>query len=260
LSVTKFLESIEASGQRYFLTKEIEKNTGQSKEAISVALSRLKSRGKVHMIRQGFGLICTQGRAPDPSFYLDPMMSFMSQKYYVGLLAASAHWGASHQASMSYQILSSSAIRDTKFSKGRLEFIHRKDFPCSGYIREPGVGGYLLVSTPELTSVDLIRYYKRCGFLSNVATVLDDLVEKWDGRKASKIFNQPFVSTTSLQRLGYILDVVLGHTTEAKYVEKAILARRPVAVYLDPSDSSKISESVLNPKWSILVNCDVEPD
>jgi predicted transcriptional regulator of viral defense system len=256
--VAKFLETTEASGYRYFRTAEIEAETGFSPEAVAVALSRYKKKGKVQMIRKGFGLICMNGREPDPTYYIDAMMKHMQCTYYVALLSASAHWGASHQASMSYQVMSSLKLKDTKFKRGRLQFIFRQTFPEYGYQSVSGIGGVYQVSSPELTSVDLVRYYKKCGYLNNVATILDSLVEKWDGRKAKKIFREPFVSTSSLQRLGFLLDEVLGHEKHANHIENVLKERQVFPIDLDPT--AKTSGAELNGKWKVKVNTEVEPD
>src|SRR5690606_13247090 len=88
------------------------------------------------------------------------------------------------QASMAYQIITDKVVYPVTVGVGRLQFITKKDtFPEKGVERVTGEGGYFLVSSPELTTIDLLRFPKVSGHLSNIATVLDDLVEKWDGRK-----------------------------------------------------------------------------
>ncbi|MFW7378356.1 MAG: type IV toxin-antitoxin system AbiEi family antitoxin [Oligoflexus sp.] len=124
-----------------------------------------------------------------------------------------------------------------------------------GQFREPDPTFYI---DAMMRHVDIVRYYRKCGYLNNVATNLDSLVEKWDGRKAKKIFRETFVSTSSLQRLGYLLDEVLGHEKPDNYVENALKERKVFPVDLDPTFKTKSDE--INNKWKIKVNTKVEPD
>jgi hypothetical protein len=189
------------------------------------------------------------------------MMSYLGVRYYVGLLSAAAYWGASHQSNMSYQIVVDKFMADISFQKSRIEFITKKGtFPKYFITRIAGVGGYYNISTSELTAFDLIRFPKRSGHLNNIATILEELSEKWDGRKIQSLCNDPVVPTVTLQRLGYLLDF-LDLQKESKYFERALSNRNSASLFLSNSEKEmKRSHYKLNKRWNLYINTFVEPD
>lgn len=68
------------------------------------------------------------------------------------------------------------------------------------------VSGILKLSTPEATAFDLAGYYRHCGWLDNVATVLSELVEVIDPEKLVTVAELSPI--TWVQRLGYLLESV----------------------------------------------------
>lgn len=215
------------------------------------------------MIRHGFGIILSnQSGELHPSYYLDKMMTHLNSKYYLGLLSAAAYWGASHQSIMSYQVISEKGIKPIKFENSKVEFITKKmSFPEIGLLKVAGVGGYFLVSSPELTAVDILRFPKKSGHLNNIATILEDLVEKWEKKRLLEIFKGSHVPTVSLQRLGFLLDVILNKQTEASWIEKILEGRMLAPSILSISRKKEKNKSYpFNNRWKLYVNTEVEPD
>jgi len=121
-------------------------------------------------------------------------------------------------------------MADVSFKKYRIEFITKKGtFPKRGIKKMAGIGGYYNISTAELTVFDLIRFPKRSGHLNNIATILEELVEKWNGQKVKSLCND--VPVVTLQRLGYLLDF-LDLQKESKYFERALSNRNPASLFL----------------------------
>lgn len=67
--------------------------------------------------------------------------------------------------------------------------------------------------------MDLIFYQHEIGGLSRAGTVLDELAEDLDFERVSDGFFSFFPSTT-VQRLGYMLDEVLGYKEIAEVLYK----------------------------------------
>ena len=149
-SLQDILDKLSSEGKNYFTLKELQNDLASSKGSISVALSRLAKKERIKMIRQGFGIILdANGVPPHPSYYIDAMMRHLGVKYYVSTITAAAYWGASHQASMSFQIITNKVVKDTHFKKNQLEFITKKDtFPEKGIERVSGIGGLLFNLLP----------------------------------------------------------------------------------------------------------------
>lgn len=265
LTVSDFLDELVHKGQYHFLFKEIARELNMKDSSLSVSLSRLAARGKVKMIRNGFGVITghTSG-AIHPSHFINAMMAHLESRYYVGLLSAAAYWGASHQAAMVYYIVAEKVIKSINIGQIKIEFITKNNFNEITEIQKvSGVGGYYLVSTPELTAIDLIRFPKKSGHLNNIATVLEDLVEKIDFNKLKSIFVKHSTPTTAIQRLGFLLDNILGHTKEANLFLNVLDEKRASRILLSSSkkeDMKNFSQYPFFEKWKIYQNTTVEPD
>lgn len=91
LTVSDFLDELVLKGQYHFTLKEIEEALSIKESSLSVSLSRLAAKGKVKMIRKGFGIITghTLGTL-HPSYFINAMMAHLESRYYVGLLSSEA--------------------------------------------------------------------------------------------------------------------------------------------------------------------------
>lgn len=260
LSLKDYLETLEAEGRHWFTVEELQKTVSLKEASLRVALSRYAKAGHVKIIRRGFGIILpAHGNELHPSFYVDAMMKHLGATYYVGLLSAAAYWGASHQASMVYQIVANKVVAPIQFEHGRLEFVAKRDFPQKWIKKVAAIGGYINVSSPELTTIDLIRFPKKSGRLNNVATIISELKDKWDKRTMNSIYRDSTTPTVTLQRLGFILEI-LGFSNEASSVELALRSRRLTRKPLSQTANLRRENVPFNSKWSLYVNTQVEPD
>lgn len=260
-TVNQYLEELVRSGQFYFVLDELADHLGHKKNSVSVSLSRLAKNGKVQMIRKGFGIITANTNGPlDPSFFLDAMMKYLEAKYYVGLLNAAAYKGASHQAVMTYTVVTDKFLKPVKLKGLTIDFITKKHFEDITEIEKVGGrGGYYYISSPELTAVDLIRFPKKSGQLSNIATVLSELIETINYEKLKSISEKGRTPIASLQRLGYILDVILGEKNLSDCIYKVLVKRKMQMVPLSLGKSAS-KETAVDKKWNLKINTRVEPD
>lgn len=262
-SLPEYLNHIQLLGRHYFLNSELEQALEIKKSSISPALSRLAKKKRLKMIKRGFGVLYdVNGREPDPSSYIDALMKHIGTQYYVGLLSAAAFWGASHQASMSFQVFTEKNTKNISFERGRVEFIARRHIKVENWVKRVSTTkGYFNVSSPELTAIDLISFPQKSGHLNNIATVLDELVEKWNGKAMRALCMSHEVPTVALQRLGYILDEILLLPKQSSFIEKALSKRRPPASTLSKLiKGKKAGDYELNEKWNLYINTEVEPD
>ena len=265
LTLPHYLEKLLSEGRHYFTAEELQTNLGMNKNTMSASLSRLAKKKRVKMIRRGFGVILEiSGIEPHPSYYIEAMMNHLGVKYYVGLLTSAAYWGAGHQSSMSYQIVVNRPVFKISFKKNRIEFVTKKEtFPEKGIQRVAGIGGYFKISSPELTAVDLIRFPKKSGHLNNIATVLKNLASKWDGRTMFSLCLDSSVPSVTLQRLGYLLESILGLEKEAGYISRGLHKRRFVSAFLSQANQkndSRMSHFKYDDRWKLYINTKVEPD
>ena len=134
-------------------------------------------------------------------------------------------------------------------------FFSKKNIP-EKYIRShKAQSGYVNVSTPELTALDLIENEKHIGGLNRVCTVLNELVDSIDFDKLNKDFFD-LASTPIYQRLGYILESILEREDLAdKFKSKFPLS---LAMRNVPFKIGKSTEDCeIDKKWKIIINQEI---
>ncbi len=119
--------------------------------------------------------------------------------------------------------------------------------------------GYINVSSPELTAVDLIENEKSVGGLSRVCTVLNELVNAMDLNNLNDSFFSVY-SSPVFQRLGYILEYILEKEDLAEILlvkmKDCGLKPRKVPFKLNkPTEGCKIEK-----KWKIIINQEIDID
>ncbi len=108
-------------------------------------------------------------------------MAYLGPPYYVGLLTAAALHGAAHQAPQEFQVVTDHPLPMIEIGRVRIRFVKKAHLRASPTLRVNTQTGQMRVSTPAATAFDLVRYPEHGSFLSNVVTVLHDLVERLDG-------------------------------------------------------------------------------
>ena len=255
-----WLQGLPARGQYTFTNDEAALHrVSEGVKALSVALYRAEAADLIATPIRGFHVVLPlEDRArgvPSWRLFLDPMMAYLRLPYYVGLLTAAAHHGASPQAAQVVQVVVPRQRRPTQVGGLRIDYIVNRaaaDAPVE-YANAPS--GRYLVATPELTALDLVRYPARSGGWGNVVSVIRDLAPrlKATGMKAALATN-PRVA--DMQRLGYVL-ASCGADRAAAAVERW-LSPRPLAWTPLVPGSSRAGER--DERWRVIVTERIEAD
>ena len=182
-------------------------------------------------------------------------MAYLDRPYYVGLLSAAAVHGAAHQRAQVFQVVTEVPTRPIKVAHLQIEFHRNRNIQEVPVTRIKTETGSMLVSTPEGTALDLVRYPEACGYLDNVATVLVELAERIDPRRLAKVAakgRQP-----DAQRLGYLLEH-LGLEKVAKPLATLVASWRRRPVLLRPDRPGGGLEC--DPRWYVIANEEVTSD
>ena len=150
-------------------------------------------------------------------------------------------------------------MRSTSKNGTTILFFSKKDIQTDLIRKYKTQTGYVNVSSPELTAVDLIENEKSVGGLNRVCTVLNELSDAMNlgGLNASFFKISP---TPVFQRLGYILEHILERNDMAEtlysLMEIAGLKLRKVPFKTSkPADGCKVDT-----KWKVIVNQEIEID
>jgi predicted transcriptional regulator of viral defense system len=237
----------------------------KSPPQIKNALNRLITSGRIASVWRGFYAIVLpeygmRGAIP-PTEYIDQLMNHLGKDYYVALLSAAAIHGASHQKQQGFTFICNHILHPKEKKEVILAPVLKKRIPHKYVERKNVRSGTINVSSPILTAIDLVLYPIKSGGLGNIATVLSELTESIELNNLDiDLFK--FFPTSAIQRLGYLLDDVIGEKALADMLQaKAEVAqvkfrRILLAPYLD----TDVATTYYNARWKVMVNEDAETD
>ena len=228
---SKYVSGLLSAGRTVFTADEAERAMGVSHGAFLDAAERQQRRGTLLHPRQGFYVAVppqyTAWRAPPPASYIDALMRYEGQTYYLGLLKAAELHGATHQAVMEFQVVAAKRFPRIRAGRSLIAFYFRKDVEAvlAGIEERKTATGTMKVSSPALTSLDLLRYPQASGGIDNLATVLSDLGPKIDPAQLAALSAR--IERPVVQRLGHLLEQ-LGHDAVTEAMLEALRARGPL--------------------------------
>lgn len=264
MTVRAWIDELEMTGHTTFsLENAASAFPSLEKQVLQNNLMRLKNEKRIVSVYRRFYVIMpvrykSRGIIP-PTYYLPELMRFLGRPYYFGLLTAAKVWGASHQMPLvDFATTTYPALNSSKNMNASIHWCYRYKMPVDFLVERNDANGTVLYSSPELTAVELVQYARHCGGLSNVATVLAELSDSLDFGKLPTTFFE-YCKGTSIQRLGYILDEVLG----AKDVANALCEQwkancRVANTCLNVESNHDVITH--NRRWHINVNEKLEVD
>lgn len=242
-------------GYCYFTQEEAKIALESSDVALRRVISRLQEKGEIAEPHTGFHIIVppeykSLGCIPAELFIPD-LMEYFDSQYYVCLLSAAQYHGAAHHRPQVFQVMVKAQIKNIRCGQVVIEFVTKKimqDLPVDKINTKQG---FLQISSPELTVMDLILYSGRSGGLDNVFMILSELADQIDIQKLLSLWEHK-KETTWLQRLGYLFELAgqeeYAHAIESFLSDKRF-RKRPLSV------SSKVKEDTpFNERWKLWLN------
>lgn len=266
-----WIEENQSKGKLVFTIEELGSNfTNDSETALKRLLDRLSEKEKIVSVFKGYYVIVppqysSKGILP-PALFVDGLMKFLNRNYYVGLLNAAALYGAAHQQPQEYFVITGYPVLRATNKRGiKINYISTKQLPPEVLIEKKKTEtGYINVSNPVLTAIDLINYEKRIGGLNRATAVINELLENIKQKDISQVL-VAYTNTTSLQRFGFILEEVLGRQSRALGIADRLFSlckKAGVKFYAIPLKASGVlpqaQQPLKNEKWKIIVNTEIE--
>ena len=265
MSISEWIENREMKGLPTFSYQEVCASfPSLSSKIVSNELYRLGKNKRIQSVHKSFYTVVPiqfkdRGIVP-PYNYIGQLMTYLGKPYYISLLSAGVLHGAAHQRPQKLSIMTvSPRITFSKYSNNQLFWGYRKEIP-KGFLCETNSDtGTILYSNAELTAVDLVQYSHLIGGLSAAATVIDELVEKTDfERYGDRLIKATTFST--LQRLGFLLDVVLENETQADAVYDILQPYAKELKYRPLTTEYPTEKAERDSRWKIIINQEIEPD
>lgn len=246
-------------GRISFTIEELMQQNGSDRKITQVSLSRLASKGEIALIRRGFYVIITpefslQKRVP-PILFIDDLMKYLNKDYYVSLLSAAALHGAGHQQPMLFSVTTDHPpLRDIERDDMHIAFQVKQRWDNRSIMQMKTRTGYVNVSTPETTVLDIIENQSKIG-LGRATDVIGELSGSIHASPFHHIASQ--YPTAIVQRLGYILDSRIGKARLTSTLSDILDQREVHHQHLSLSAEKK---GELIEKWKIIVNDNIQTD
>ncbi|MFA5859624.1 MAG: type IV toxin-antitoxin system AbiEi family antitoxin [Elusimicrobiota bacterium] len=260
--VLDYIENLQSKGRYSFALHEIIDKFNKKHSAIRMALFRLAKRKKVISVINGFYVIIPPEYSTNgilsPYLFIDDLMGYLKRRYYLGLLTAAVFHGSSHQQPQElYVVTSKPSMRMINVNNLKINFISKNSGNIKGLEERKTDSGYIKISGPVLTAVDLLQLNKYVGGLNRVVEIIGDMTSKFDKHEITKL-GPGDVPLSVVQRLGYILETILRKKTVADLVWKAYGKRINRSIALNPMNKS--AEFKRNNRWKIIVNESLESE
>lgn len=265
MTLSEWIEKREMRGFPTFSYKDVcESFPALSAGVLSNELYRLKRLRRIQSVHKGFYTVVPvrfkdRGIVP-PYNYVGQLMAYLEKPYYISLLSAGVLHGAAHQRPQRLSIITiPPRISFGINGNSQLAWGYRREIPQEFLCRTNSDTGVILYSCAELTAIDLVQYCHLAGGLSVVATVMEELTEKTDfgkyGDRLVKITTLP-----TLQRIGYLLDVILDNQKQAESVDGILQPYRKELKYRPLATGRPLDNAEKYPKWKIIANQKVDLD
>lgn len=251
-----------ARGRQWVTTSEAAELLGVSPREVPPIAARWRAKSQAFSPTRGAYVpippeFRSWGVVP-ASHFIDPMMRFLGHPYYVAYLSAAEVHGAAHQRPQVFQVVTSGRLRSRACGRVRIEFIHSPAAAARPVVATNTPTGMMQVGTPEVTVLDLVASPAHGGGLSNVATVIGEMLDNGglDPGELARIGNT--YPTAVRQRTGWMVEHVsrlIDH-----HIDLSSLATSVARAERTPLLPSAGREGTADPRWHVIANADIEPD
>jgi predicted transcriptional regulator of viral defense system len=258
--LSSWIDSRHSQGLYYFTREEALNVLSTTEIAFKQAVLRLVKKKRVARIRGGFFIIipleyANTGVLP-AEWFMNDLMNYVGQAYYVGLLSAAVLHGAAHQQPQQFHVVTTKPLREIRFKSLIIHFFVKKRFAITPVIQVKVQTGFIPVSTPEATALDLIRYARAIGGMDRVLTVLHELGEAINPSRLVEVAKGD-ENLTYAQRLGWLLEKA-GYSLLTQELSQWIKEKSPLPAKLEPS--LPVRGAKTDSRWKLIINSEVESD
>jgi len=258
-----YIHERRSMGKYSFSLEALRSNFKQSDDALRKALQRLKKQKAIAIIRREFYVIVppeySVGNMIPTSLFIDDLMKFLGRDYYVGLLNAAVYHHAAHQQPQSFSVITKgSCLREIHNDKVNIHFYIKETWSEKDIVQQKTAAGYIKISSPELTALDLVNYHNAVGGFNRVATVIEELAENMDAGKLADSAER-YGAVAVVQRLGYLLEQILRKEELSNALYRYLNTVHFYPTLLRPQREKPESMASGN-RWKVVVNTEVEID
>lgn len=265
MTIREWIKRREIGGTSHFSVEELQSAFPQmSDRTLKNELYRLSSQKIIISVYKGFYVIipvqyASTGVVP-AVYYIDQLMAYIGKHYYISLLSAAEMLGAAHQRPQNFYVTTLRPSASVSSDKNPiLKWLFITDIPEEFLLQRNSQTGVVKYSNAELTSIDIIQYSHYIGGITRASTLLAELTESTDfNGKIDKLIQISSLST--IQRLGYIIEEIIGDTEQADTIYEQLKATKKRLNYILLNTHSTKKAFDTNKKWRVNINTEIEID
>jgi hypothetical protein len=228
--------------------------SGLSALAAKRQLSRLRGKAVRISPRQPFYLIVSPEHrsmgAPPPHWWLQDYFDWLGRPYYLALQSAASVYCSNPQALQVTQVMTDKPIRPINIGRTQLRFFVKRGIEKTPTQQPEGAVAPLLMSTPEATAYDLVRYATSIGGIERAAETICPLLPLLRPRELKRLLNGENEAGVT-QRLGFVIEAG-GNKSLAKVIRDSLPDRlTPVALF--PGKGTRDNLPLVK-RWQVLNN------
>lgn len=255
------LRSIQSQARYLFTPAEFAQLTGREpgSAALKMALQRLSKAGNIVLATKNppQWLIVppehTHFGAPPVEWWLDDCLRTIAPHYYLALLSAARHWGSSHYAIQTTQVMLDRRRPSMTVGSIKVDFMPKKNCAATPVTKVRTGVAALRVSTREATLLDLIRHQTVVGGMEAITRIAKDFAPDMKATGVTDALNA-LDGVPAAQRLGFVLDH-LGAARLANTVAAWLAGKRANVQHLTTistrATSRNLAEPAINDRWRI---------
>ena len=250
-------------GQHFVSTREAAELLGVNPATVWTSLDRARqARKMVSVTKGGWVPVPPEYRkagAPPPIHYIDQLMDHLGtrllRRFPVGrrLLRSLPPSTDGSPSGVGCALAGAAQV-----GRSRIQFVQRQDAADRRTQQANVPTGRVTVSTPETTVLDLVETPSLGAGLSNVATVIGDLLVEDQLDPAALADAARTYPTTSVQRAGYLIEsMAIEVGVDIELSEFARLVAPSNYTQLSPSSPPTSSRAK---RWRVQINTTIEHD
>jgi len=260
--VAEYIRTLQSYEEYSFSWEEVLEKCNSPESTIRKELVRLAKKNEILNLRKGFYIIISPryqnfGRIP-LQLYVNKLFKYLEKDYYVGLLSATAVYGASHQRiQQDYIITIPPDLRDLEKGKTKLRFFKTEIWPKNNIIEKKSDAGNYKISSPALTAIDLVHHHKKIGGINRILANLQEMASEISNEDLEQLLSwYPHKST--LQRFGYLMEQLKVSESILDEIFKCLNKGAFYSILLTPKKGLKAGKT--GNRWKVDANIKLEND
>jgi predicted transcriptional regulator of viral defense system len=262
LTVANYIKECLSVEEYSFSLNELQTVLDKSETSIKSELSRLIEKKTIVNLRKGFYLIIPpryskQGQVPI-QLYIEKLFKYLNRNYYLGFYSAAKFHGASHQQiQRDYLMTEKPKLNDIKKNTFDIRFFTTSKWPTKNILDRKSDAGIFKISSPALTTVDLIHHQTKLGGLNRMLAILEELAEEIKQNDIADLLTW-YPNKSTLQRFGFLLEEVDADKHLSNQIKIHLKKSKFFPVLLSPKTGQK--PGAVDNFWKVAINIKLESD